>query len=61
MPSAPKLWTALSVEICSTNSVNCFKRLLKCHYFKLAFDLLTTEITVIWVFYIAVIIFYIIL
>ena len=47
MASAPKLWNVLPGEIRSTNSVNCFKRLLKSDYFRLAFDLLTTEITVI--------------
>ena len=39
MASAPKLWNALPVEIRNTNTVDRFKRLLKSHYFRLAFDL----------------------
>ena len=37
--SAPKLWNALPVEIRNMNNVDHFKRLLKSHYFRLAFDL----------------------
>ena len=39
MASGPKLWNALPVEIRYTNTVDRFKRLLKSHYFRLAFDL----------------------
>ena len=39
MASAPKLWNAFPVKIRNTNTVDRFKRLLKSHYFRLAFDL----------------------
>ena len=38
MASAPKLRNALPLEIRNTNTVDRFKRLLKSHYFILAFD-----------------------
>ena len=31
--SAPKLWNALSADICNAKNVDCFKRLLKSHVF----------------------------